>query len=64
MTSSRPGRRPANRSMRIGAVGLGVGTIAAYGRVGDVIRFYELDPAVARIIEKAAVLPEVIALAN
>ena len=39
--------RPANRSMRIGAVGLGVGTIAAYGRVGDVIRFYELDPAVA-----------------
>ena len=29
----------------IGAVGLGAGTIAAYGRPGDAIRFYEIDPA-------------------
>jgi hypothetical protein len=31
---------------RIGVVGLGVGTLAAYGRAGDVLRFYELDPNV------------------
>ncbi|MCJ7543361.1 MAG: fused MFS/spermidine synthase [Phycisphaerae bacterium] len=31
---------------RIGVVGLGVGTIAAYGREGDTIRFYEINPAV------------------
>jgi spermidine synthase len=27
-------------------VGLGVGTLAAYGRAGDTVRFYELDPDV------------------
>jgi len=32
--------------LRIGAVGLGVGAVAAYGQPGDSIRFYELDPAV------------------
>lgn len=31
--------------LRIGAVGLGVGTVAAYGREGDVIRFYEINAA-------------------
>lgn len=31
---------------RIGVVGLGVGTIAAYAREGDTIRFYEINPAV------------------
>ena len=30
-------------------IGLGVGTLAAYGRPGDRIRFYEIDPAVVRI---------------
>ena len=30
------------------AVGLGVGTIAAYGRPGDVYRFYEINPDVIR----------------
>lgn len=34
---------------RIGVIGLGTGTLAAYGRPGDVIRFYELNPAVERI---------------
>jgi len=33
-------RRPA---ARIGVIGLGVGTLAAYGRAGDSVRFYELD---------------------
>ncbi len=31
---------------RIGVIGLGAGTLAAYGRKGDTMRFYELDPAV------------------
>jgi spermidine synthase len=37
--------------LRIGAVGLGVGTLAAYGRPGDTIRFYEVDPDVIRLAE-------------
>jgi hypothetical protein len=32
--------------VRIGVVGLGVGTLSAYGRSGDIVRFYELDPDV------------------
>jgi len=32
---------------RIGMVGLGAGTAAAWGRRGDVMRFYEIDPVVA-----------------
>ena len=35
-----------NRPRRVGIVGLGVGTIAAYGRGGDAYDFYEIDPAV------------------
>lgn len=38
--------RPGN--LRVGVVGLGVGTLAAYGQTGDVFRFYELDPDVER----------------
>jgi hypothetical protein len=34
---------------RVGVVGLGVGTLAAYGRPGDVFRFYEIDPDVTQI---------------
>jgi hypothetical protein len=34
---------------RVDAIGLGVGTLAAYGRPGERFTFYELDPAVARI---------------
>ena len=35
--------------LRIGAVGLGVGTIATYARPGDTIRFYEINADVKRI---------------
>jgi hypothetical protein len=35
--------------LRIGAVGLGTGAIAAYGRQGDRIEFLEIDPAVVAI---------------
>ncbi|MDF2461359.1 MAG: hypothetical protein K0S68_762 [Candidatus Saccharibacteria bacterium] len=33
----------------IGVVGLGVGTLAGYGREGDRITFYEIDPEIIRI---------------
>src|SRR5207248_3319952 len=39
----------ADRPRRIGVVGLGAGTLAAYGRSGDLITFYELDPDVIDI---------------
>jgi hypothetical protein len=42
-------RNPRDRSLRVGAIGLGVGTIAAYGLPGDYIRFYEINPAVIEI---------------
>jgi hypothetical protein len=42
-------KRLAGRPMRIGVIGLGVGTLAAWSRAGDVVRFYELDPGVARL---------------
>ncbi|MDX1928627.1 MAG: fused MFS/spermidine synthase [Pirellulaceae bacterium] len=32
--------------LKIGVVGLGVGTIAAYGQTGDTMRFYEINPLV------------------
>lgn len=31
---------------RVGVIGLGIGTLAAYGRPGDLYRFYEISPAV------------------
>lgn len=34
------------QTRRVGVVGLGVGTLAAYGRPGDIIDFYEIDPIV------------------
>ncbi len=37
-----------NSNRRIGIVGLGIGTLAAYGRPGDEFRFYEINPDVAR----------------
>ena len=34
---------------RIGVIGLGAGTLAAYAQAGDTLRFYEINPAVPRI---------------
>ena len=42
-------RRLRGEPMRIGIVGLGVGTLAAWSRPGDTLRFYELDPEVVRL---------------
>jgi hypothetical protein len=38
-----------DRIHSVGAIGLGAGTIAAYGKPGDRFTFYEIDAAVARI---------------
>jgi hypothetical protein len=40
-----------DRARNVGVVGLGAGTIAAYGRPGDRMRFYEINPAVQPIAE-------------
>lgn len=40
-------------SRRIGIIGLGVGTTAAYAREGDYFRFYEINPAVVRLASDA-----------
>src|SRR5213078_2290837 len=44
-----PRRQSSATPMRIGGVGLGIGTIAAYGRPGDYVRFYEINPEVLRL---------------
>ncbi len=41
------------RPRSIGVIGLGAGTLAAYGKPGDRIRFYEINPAVAPIAQNA-----------
>jgi SAM-dependent methyltransferase len=48
---SADGRDPRPRT--IGVIGLGAGTIAALGRRGDRIRFYEINPAVIPIARNA-----------
>jgi hypothetical protein len=43
---------PAAGTLRIGVVGLGCGTLAAYGQQGDTVRFYEINPQVLRIAKE------------
>ena len=44
-------KRLAGRPIRVGVIGLGTGTLAAWSVAGDAVRFYELDPEVARLSE-------------
>jgi SAM-dependent methyltransferase len=37
------------RPLRVAVIGLGTGTLATYGRPGDVYRFYDINPAVVEI---------------
>jgi SAM-dependent methyltransferase len=39
-------KKAASPQIRLGMVGLGVGTYAAYGRADDYVKFYEIDPNV------------------
>jgi hypothetical protein len=36
-------------AIRVGVIGLGTGTIATYGRIGDYFRYYEINPLVPPI---------------
>jgi hypothetical protein len=36
-------------NLRLGVVGLGTGTLATYGRLGDYVEFYEINPAVPKL---------------
>jgi SAM-dependent methyltransferase len=40
---------PTLKPLKVGVIGLGAGTIAAYGSKGDVYRFYDINPAVVDI---------------
>ena len=42
----------AGSPTRVGVVGLGTGTMAGYGRTGDVTRFYEINPQVIEIARR------------
>ncbi|MEP7209124.1 MAG: fused MFS/spermidine synthase [Casimicrobiaceae bacterium] len=44
------GARPEHR--RVGVIGLGVGTLAAYDRTGDLYRFYEINPDVVDVARR------------
>ena len=39
------------KNMRVGLLGLGVGTLATYGQPGDVYRLYEINPVVIDLAE-------------
>ncbi|MBV8030365.1 MAG: fused MFS/spermidine synthase [Betaproteobacteria bacterium] len=41
--------KEAKGAVKVGVIGLGTGTIAAYGRAGDVFRFYDIDRRVMDI---------------
>jgi hypothetical protein len=45
-------QKALGKNLRVGMVGLGTGTIASYGKMGDVYRFYEIDPAVVVATDK------------
>ena len=43
---------PRTTPIRVGVIGLGAGTIAAYGAKGDVYRFYDINPGVVDIARR------------
>jgi hypothetical protein len=43
---------PGAAPRRIGVIGLGTGTLAAYGREGDLFRFYEINPHSREIAQR------------
>ncbi|HLV95464.1 MAG TPA: fused MFS/spermidine synthase [Candidatus Acidoferrales bacterium] len=40
------------RALHVGAIGLGIGTVATYGRAGDSYTFYEINPLVLKVAEQ------------
>jgi hypothetical protein len=56
-TSSGIGRlletlHPRREPLRVGVIGLGTGTLSAYGTRGDLYRFYDINPAVITIAKR------------
>lgn len=51
LLSNHPKRSSGDGSLRVGLVGLGAGTLAAYGRRGDYFRYYEINPQVIELSE-------------
>lgn len=45
-------KRDVGEPLKIGAIGLGVGTLLAYGEPGDLFRIYEINPAVIELSER------------
>jgi len=45
-------RRRLGRPLRVGVVGMGAGTLAAWAQRGDVMRFYEINPAVVELADR------------
>ncbi len=43
------GERVMGTMQRVGVIGLGTGTVAAYSRFGDLYRFYEINPVVEKV---------------
>jgi spermidine synthase len=43
---------PRKNPIKVGVIGLGAGTIAAYGSKGDVYRFYDINPEVVTIAKR------------
>ncbi len=41
-----------DQSRRVGVIGLGAGTLACYGRSGDLLKFYEINPAVVQLAQE------------
>ena len=41
--------RGGRHAVRVGVIGLGTGTLAAYARPGDYYRYYEINPLVVRV---------------
>jgi hypothetical protein len=46
LLTNHPKRNSGDGTLRVGLVGLGAGTLAAYGRRGDEFRYYEINPQV------------------
>lgn len=46
------GLHPSLAPIKVGVIGLGAGTIAAYGSKGDVYRFYDINPGVISIARR------------
>lgn len=47
-----PKRKSSHKNLHIAVLGLGAGELAAYGRKGDIIRFYEINSQVIQIANK------------